>query len=404
MSFQLSNITIVSNNPLYPNNKVTLTVDNDLNPEHTVVIENSTFPYIVEFINYSPAAGKRYISDWLFKRLLEKYSDDKGKIYNTLQKEFCPYPYITLDYNLFDSQIKLEQSRSLVERDKSFTLLEYVGASIDSTNTLLPENILKWLDLPIIDADGQPIKKFPILINYSNKTDLEIRVELTDRKIKDFFATTYFTVIDYPLENSIGTKFVDEYDKFVESNNDDYFNGEKSKSKKYNKIVNKTKTKSLENILSNTNKLKGVILGLGGLTATALALKNKLDAIKNLKSTVQTPKIPKINFNKSLVTAKIKKSEQKPKKKKRLSGKKAKITDQTSDVKNPAVENLKNQAGNLQSQTQQQLNTAKEQKTAMDAKIEELRKMSNMTPEELIAYKRSQGFKGTITVTQRGSK
>lgn len=369
MTFQTSTVTIVSTNPAYPNNKITLTVDNDLNPSSTIVIKNTTFPYIIEFTNHSESVGKRYISDYLYKRLLNAYSTDRGKIYNTLQKGFCPYPYITLDYDLIDKQIKEEKSISITERGETIPILNYVGANIDDANTLNPEQILNWLDLPLINETGEAIKSFPFLLSYQNKTDLRVNVELVKRKREDFFATTYFTSIDYPLENVSKSDSKQEYDNYISGQTEDYLSGEKSNSKKFNKLLSNSKIKSLDNILSNVGKIKRSIFGIAGLALAASSVKNKLDSLKNVASAVKFPKKPAIGFNKILVTAKIKKAEQKPKKKKRLSGKKAKPLNEAPTLKNPAVEALKAQAGSLTTLTATAKNAALAQQQAITQKI-----------------------------------
>lgn len=404
MAFQTSQVTIVSDNPLYPNNKVTLTVDNDLDPNHTIVVPNTSFPYIVQFTNCAEAVGKRYISDWLFNRLIEKYGSEKGRVYNTLQKEFCPYPYLTIDYDSIDKKIKEEQALFLTERGIKVTLLDYVGASIDSVNGISPINLLKWLDLPIIGSNGEPIKSFPILVSYKNKTDLSVNVDLVERKIKDFFATTYFTSISYPLSTTVDTDSKNEYDKYTNEAGTDYFDGEKSKQQKYTKISNRAKSKSLDAVLSGISNIKGSVLGALGLLSAASTIKGKLDALKNTTTLLQSVRRPNINFNKSLVTNKIKKAEQKPKKKKRLSGKKAKLPDQVPEIKNPAVEDLKAKAGNLKTAQEQKLAEVNAQRKALDDRLDKLKSYFDKTDAEIEASIRAEGYTGPLSIVRTPGK
>lgn len=412
MAFQTSTVTIVSDNPLYPNNKVTLTVDNDLDPTNTVVVLNTNFPYIVEFTNCPAAIGKRYLSDWLYKRLLDKYTTNRGRVYNTLQKDICPYPYITLDYELLKNEIQKEKDNlvSLTGNkiNKSdfvdiISFLDSVGVSLQSYEDVNPIYILQWLDLPIIDANGNAIKSFPILLGYKNKTDLEVITNLLDRKVRDFFATRYVTYISYPTDSEIQTSSTDDYNRYVANKPRDYFD----KSKKFNKIVSKSKNKSINEILSNIDKIKSGVLGAIGLVSTASALKSKLDALKNAKISINRPTFKKISFRKLLVTNKIKKAEQKTKKKKQLSGKKGKLPSVPPELKNPSVENLKSQAGSLKQQTQNLQSEALKKQALIDAKRKELDEGFNrlqsymtMTDAQIEASIRAEGYTGPLKIVR----
>jgi len=109
-------VTVVSQN--YPQNKVTVAVENDLNPTHTIVVENTYFPYIVYFTGNDELGNKRYISQWLYDRLITgtstvpgEYSFDIGKIPLSFgNKNSCfPLfvPILTYTFDLFDLLVSL---------------------------------------------------------------------------------------------------------------------------------------------------------------------------------------------------------------------------------------------------------------------------------------------------------
>lgn len=397
MTFQTSTVTVVSDNPKYPNNKITVTVDNDLNPTSTIVIPNTTFPYIIEFVNCAEAVDKRYISEWLFQKLLLAYSTDSGKISNTLQKEFSPYPYLTLDYQLFRDKILqeqnlfkyklalrperyselistplLKQTISTIVQDVQeieITLLDDVGASISSMDTISPVFIIKWLSLPLVTGEGDSVKSFPSLLSFQNKIDIDISYILKERKISDFFATTYITDINYPLQEKIEKDSQNTYNKYVEDKGNNYFDGDYSRQNKFQKILNNNRIKSIDSILSKTQNIGKSLLGGASLIAAAAGLKQKLDSLKSLSQSVRSLPKPGVKFNAILVTAKIKKAEQKPKKKKRLSGRKSRPPVEINDIKNPAVESLKTKAGSLSSAAAATKNAALAQQKAVTEKL-----------------------------------
>jgi hypothetical protein len=355
MTFQNSPITIVSDNVKYPQNKVTVITETDLNPNNTIVIADTSFPYIVQFDNCAAAVGKRYISEYLYNFLTNqtsgKYKTNRGKISYTLEKDLSPFPYLTLDYSLFIDRVSKIRAESIVEQDETISNLDYVGASIQSFEEISPEFLLQWLNLPLTDERGESIKSFPSLLSYSNKRNLEVRIEIIERKNRfDFFNNIYFVSILYPNDDSSLKNANENFDKYKYTLGSGIFSGPNSKSFKYDKLINLRKGKSINDILNNASNIKKSILGLASLLSSAALLKSKLSAAQELLKKESLPKIS-IKFNKTLVTAKIKKAEQKAKKKKRLSGKKAKPTIESPELKNPKVESLKKLAGGLTAST-----------------------------------------------------
>jgi len=80
-------------------NKVTIPVDNDL--DNVILVPNTTFPYIVEFTNHKPSEGVRYISEFIFQKLLSEWQTNLGKVLNTLEDGLSIYPYIRFDWETF---------------------------------------------------------------------------------------------------------------------------------------------------------------------------------------------------------------------------------------------------------------------------------------------------------------
>lgn len=343
----LSTVTIVSDNPAYPQNKVTITVDNDISSD-TVVVPNTTFPFIIEFLNCPEAVGKRYISERFFDQLSNSetgaYLTDRGKIYSTLQKGFTIYPYITLDYKIFIDKVQNERAISIIERGVSIPILDYVGASISSFEEISPILLLQWLDLPVNDGEGLPINSFPLILGYTNKKPARVNSEIVEKEILDFFANTYFVKIDYSDDVNSSKTADENYDNYV-NNAESLFDGKNSKKEKFNKLKDKSKKKTLSTILESVAKISGTILGSASLIAAAASLKEKLAAAKIKKPSI--PSIPNIGFSKLLIFKKTKKSEEKTRKKKRLSGKKKIVKPPVPPPPIPAVEKLKKKSGTL---------------------------------------------------------
>lgn len=336
MTPTLSEVTIISDNPLYPNNKITVKVDNDLNPELTVVIPETSFPYIVEFDNCSAAVGKRYISQRFFDQLSNPttglYLTDKGKIFGTLEKSTTIYPYIKLDYLQFVAAVNNERNKSINVRNTNTIELNYYGASIQSFEFISPEFLLKWLDLPVSDSNGEPINTFPLLLNYENKQNPDVIINLVERKQLDFYATEYFVSVEYNKNESTTELSSDNYDSF--------FNeiGGNSKTERFNSLKNKSKSKSISNILDSMQKIKGSVLAGASLATTAAALKQKLSQAKPT-----LPKPPKVVFSLpifSKLKTKINKTKQKPRDRKRLLGKKKPLPIESVTTPTVAMQQL----------------------------------------------------------------
>ena len=112
-------------------NSVTINVDNDLG--NTVVVPNTTFPYIVKFNNYNNAIGKRYMSEYTYINLISSYETNLGKIISDLDNENGNFSYVTLDWKKFDTEII-----------KSIAVAKEDGGVVKQT--LSPEFLLQWLE------------------------------------------------------------------------------------------------------------------------------------------------------------------------------------------------------------------------------------------------------------------
>lgn len=344
MAATLSTVTIISDNKKYPTNKIDVIVDNDLNPSTTIVVPKTSFPYIVEFENCQEAYGKRYISERFYNKLTNEidgaYNSLRGKIFSTLQKENTIYPYITIDYLQYVDKINEEKNKIKTEKNKNFKELNYYGADLDIFENYSPILLLQWLDLPLKDSNSQPIKSFPFVIGYSVNTAPSISIDLLNRKIKDFFSTEYFVRLEYLNLNQNNSVYspLDAINIFADSTD------ALSKENFLNSLKEKSKSKSLTNILDNIKNIKGSVLAGASLATTALSLKNKLSAPK--PSVPKIPKPPVILPPFLALLKKFDRTSQKPKERKRISGKKRKSSPSISETK-PAVKNLELRAGTL---------------------------------------------------------
>jgi hypothetical protein len=112
-------------------NKVTINVDNDLG--NTVVVPNTTFPYIVKFSNYNNSIGKRYMSEYTYINLIGSFETNLGKIISDLDNENGNFSYVTLDWKKFDTEII-----------KTMAVAKEDGGVVKQT--LSPEFLLQWLE------------------------------------------------------------------------------------------------------------------------------------------------------------------------------------------------------------------------------------------------------------------
>lgn len=116
-------------------NKITIPVDNDL--DNIVVVPNTTFPFIVEFRNHPPSEGIRYVSDFIYQKLLGEWQTNLGKVLHTLEDGLSIYPYIRFDWQTF------------VEKYNTFNAgnLEKDGGILYGF-TVSPVFLLQWIDGP----------------------------------------------------------------------------------------------------------------------------------------------------------------------------------------------------------------------------------------------------------------
>jgi len=133
-------------------NKVTIPVDNDL--DNVVIVPNTTFPYIVEFKNHKPSEGVRYISEFVFQKLLVEWQTNLGKVLHTLEDGLSIYPYIRFDWQTFVDKYNIYNA-GVLEKD----------GGILYGFTISPVFLLQWIDGPEVSP----------LLDYSYKIPPKVK-------------------------------------------------------------------------------------------------------------------------------------------------------------------------------------------------------------------------------------
>lgn len=116
-------------------NKITIPVDNDL--DNVVIVPNTFFPYIVEFTNHPPSEGVRYISEFVFQKILVEWETNLGKVLHTLENGLSIYPYIEFDWQTFVDKYNIFNGG----------VLEKEGGILYGF-TVSPVFLLQWIDGP----------------------------------------------------------------------------------------------------------------------------------------------------------------------------------------------------------------------------------------------------------------
>ncbi len=116
-------------------NKITIPVDNDL--DNIIVVPSTTFPFIVEFQNHPPSEGVRYVSEFIYQKLLGEWQTNLGKVLHTLEDGLSIYPYIRFDWQTFVEKYNTFNAGNL-ERD----------GGILYGFTISPVFLLQWIDGP----------------------------------------------------------------------------------------------------------------------------------------------------------------------------------------------------------------------------------------------------------------
>lgn len=116
-------------------NKLTIPTDNDL--DNVVIVPNTFFPFIVEFTNHPPSEGIRYVSEFVFQKLLVEWETNLGKVLHTLENGLSIYPYIKFDWQTF------------VDKYNTYNagVLEKEGGILYGF-TVSPVFLLQWIDGP----------------------------------------------------------------------------------------------------------------------------------------------------------------------------------------------------------------------------------------------------------------
>jgi len=317
-------VTVVSQN--YPQNKVTVAVENDLNPTHTIVVENTYFPYIVYFTGNDELGNKRYISQWLYDRLITgtstvpgEYSFDIGKILHSLDQEVGIYPYYPLNWAEFTASYKeqLTKTPDYAGDDVTIngqTVLEAEGAILGAFD-VTPEYILTWLDFPIKNNNGFPIDNFPPLLSYGHRSVYSITYgkaifESDEGKYEDD------TVIITMGEISTTVDSIDAYNaRVAELTKEGNFKISTIKKETIRKLENASKSFSLEEALARAAAKANELLGKGDsllakageLSNSAKLLQAKFQELNKLKAGLTSmSKLPIIKLSKIVVDAAIK--------------------------------------------------------------------------------------------------
>lgn len=169
-------------------NKITIPVDNDL--DNVVIVPNTTFPYIVEFTNHKPSEGVRYISEFVFQKLLVEWQTNLGKVLHTLEDGLSIYPYIRFDWQTFVDKYNTYNA-GILEKD----------GGILYGFTISPVFLLQWIDGPEVSP----------LLDYSYK--IPPKVKTTDD----------FNPVDEPQPSRIPANFttdpkrIDKLSKIIDS-------------------------------------------------------------------------------------------------------------------------------------------------------------------------------------------
>lgn len=116
-------------------NKLTIPTDNDL--DNVVIVPNTFFPYIVEFTNHPPSEGIRYISEFVFQKILVEWETNLGKVLHTLENGLSIYPYIKFDWQTFVDKYNIFNGG----------VLEKEGGILYGF-TVSPVFLLQWIDGP----------------------------------------------------------------------------------------------------------------------------------------------------------------------------------------------------------------------------------------------------------------
>ena len=116
-------------------NKLTIPTDNDL--DNVVIVPDTFFPFIVEFTNHPPSEGIRYVSEFVFQKLLVEWETNLGKVLHTLENGLSIYPYIKFDWQTFVDKYNTYNAGNL-ERE----------GGILYGFTVSPVFLLQWIDGP----------------------------------------------------------------------------------------------------------------------------------------------------------------------------------------------------------------------------------------------------------------
>lgn len=332
-------VTITSKK--YSQNKISVMVDNDLNPSHTIYVPNTFFPYIIQFINNPTTNGKRYISEWLYRRLTDErvgdYNTDVGRVLSNLDKTAGIFPYYQLDWNVFVSLFLSEKKKTTETGGVELTKF---GASLYTFN-VNPIDLIYWLNIPTIDATQTPVTSFPNLVDYTFNLPTEIESEsVPSQNENDFYDREYHINVKYTgdVEKNVLTNWVVEKSTNIQAHNpnagrtDLYTNSEDGFPSNFlkirvlandtyqsiddtneissNRIANiqrVSKTKTLDDVILNATNIKNNILGNSSdVSSISLEIKSKLDAIKlSTSSLPKLPQFPIIKLSQFVVVPKL---------------------------------------------------------------------------------------------------
>mgnify|MGYP003703891139 FL=1 len=282
---QLTTVTLSSEQVnKYPDHIINVVVDNDLSSNVTVNIPGTFFPYIIEFIGFPPAFGKRYMSEWLYNKLTNEYTTNIGRVLYTLKKDVTAIPYYTLDYNLFKKKVEEIRSELISVRtetgEEPINELVYLGSAIGNFEDVSPEYLLQWLDFPIKDGDGAPVEVFPELLDYKWTPVYDVDLVVVGHPInEDFFQNEYLVEILHDLTIPTIVYSIDSYNSVLNRYN--FATGEYSRPITYLKIERASRTQTLDSMISTAmNPNIKSLLPNTNLANAATSVMNKLNQLK----------------------------------------------------------------------------------------------------------------------------
>jgi hypothetical protein len=325
---EYTTVTIRSQN--YPQrNFVVASVDNDLYEGNTIVVPNTYFNYIVTFSNNGDTLGRRYISSWLYNKLLNDYKTDIGRVLSNLDPNSGVYPYYNFDWEVFKSATLTEMTKRRQGVDVP-ELIEDDGVLNEFDAT--PEYLLQWLDFPLKDSNNFPTKQFPLLIDYGFRPVLTVRTEEVLKRNSKGELKPVYNVVIIPSKNPVMTEVETGYISLAES---DEYSGVKQRQVDG---LTTPQTVSVSDALNSAGKtgLSSLLGTATQLAGKALKIRGKLAAAAGIAKGLSSIRLPKVELSKIKVFPKTLKERKKNIKRKT----KLKRIPQSTNIKPPTIQGV----------------------------------------------------------------